>query len=301
MAYSSFLFLFSVEPNSGVSTTVVVSSSPQGSSQHAAQLHSGSSLLWPVYVQRDASNDANWCQASHNCNNGSSPLWLVQRLPGAPSPTRARHAHVHKDHAWVAPCMSCTCHANPKLSSSLSRTRRVLFAPYVTTSYHVLGSANALNRSIGFDNPVQGLNPLGPPCQTDILWLIAVDGWMGRNADIKDGVSVKHMTWNMSYLTDYEGIDGGYVAFGGNPKGGKITRKDTIKTVPRKNNMYSVDLKNIVPKGGLTCDGIKSFLMLFEVTAAQVTARVKLVLLVKIEENILSSYYCLYTVNAAGV
>ncbi|GJW96202.1 retrovirus-related pol polyprotein from transposon TNT 1-94 [Tanacetum coccineum] len=31
--------------------------------------------------------------------------------------------------------------------------------------------------------------------------------------------------WNMSYLTDYEEIDGGYVAFGGNPKGGKITRK----------------------------------------------------------------------------
>ncbi|GKD87113.1 hypothetical protein Tco_1358267 [Tanacetum coccineum] len=38
------------------------------------------------------------------------------------------------------------------------------------------------------------------------------------------------------------------------------------------------------------------------VTAAkQNTASVKLVLLVKIEENILSSYYCLYTVNAAGV
>nr|GEV35537.1 hypothetical protein [Tanacetum cinerariifolium] len=29
----------------------------------------------------------------------------------------------------------------------------------------------------------------------------------------------------MSYPTDYEDIDGGYVAFGGNPKGGKITRK----------------------------------------------------------------------------
>ncbi|GJY75489.1 putative ribonuclease H-like domain-containing protein [Tanacetum coccineum] len=41
-------------------------------------------------------------------------------------------------------------------------------------------------------------------------------------------------------------IDGGYVAFGGNLKGVKIT-------VPRKNNMYSVDLKNVVPKGGLTC------------------------------------------------
>ncbi|GJT96144.1 putative ribonuclease H-like domain-containing protein [Tanacetum coccineum] len=58
----------------------------------------------------------------------------------------------------------------------------------------------------------------------------------------------KHMTGNMSYLTNYEEIDGGYVAFGGNPKGEKITGK-----VPRKNNMYSVDLKNIVPKGGLTC------------------------------------------------
>ncbi|GJW98280.1 putative ribonuclease H-like domain-containing protein [Tanacetum coccineum] len=104
-------------------------------------------------------------------------------------------------------------------------------------------------------------------------------------------------------------IDGGYVAFRGNPKGGKIIEKCTIKTgnldfenvyfvrelkfnlfsvsqmcdkknrvlfndtecivlspnfklidesqvllrVPKKNNMYSVDLKNIVPKEGLTC------------------------------------------------
>nr|GEU59358.1 putative reverse transcriptase domain-containing protein [Tanacetum cinerariifolium] len=40
----------------------------------------------------------------------------------------------------------------------------------------------------------------------------------------------RHMTRNMFYLTDYEKIDGGYVAFGGSPKGGKITRKCTIKT-----------------------------------------------------------------------
>ncbi|GJU40179.1 ribonuclease H-like domain-containing protein [Tanacetum coccineum] len=119
----------------------------------------------------------------------------------------------------------------------------------------------------------------------------------------------RHMIGNMSYLTYYKEIDGGYVAFGGNPKGVKITGKCTIKTgkldfknvyfvrdlkfnlfsvsqmcdkknsvlfndtefivlspnfklidesqvllrVPRKKNMYSVDLKNIVPKGGLTC------------------------------------------------
>ncbi|GKB08689.1 putative ribonuclease H-like domain-containing protein [Tanacetum coccineum] len=58
----------------------------------------------------------------------------------------------------------------------------------------------------------------------------------------------RHMTGNMSYLTDFEEINEGYVAFGGNPNGGKITGR-----VPRKNNMYSVDLKNIVSKGGLTC------------------------------------------------
>nr|GEV05642.1 reverse transcriptase [Tanacetum cinerariifolium] len=40
----------------------------------------------------------------------------------------------------------------------------------------------------------------------------------------------RHMTGNMSYLTDYEEIDRGYADFGGNPKGGKITGKSTIKT-----------------------------------------------------------------------
>nr|GEY26470.1 putative ribonuclease H-like domain-containing protein [Tanacetum cinerariifolium] len=39
----------------------------------------------------------------------------------------------------------------------------------------------------------------------------------------------RHMTGNMSYLTDYKEIDKGYVAFGGNPKGGKITKKVPLK------------------------------------------------------------------------
>ncbi|GJX81273.1 putative ribonuclease H-like domain-containing protein [Tanacetum coccineum] len=77
-----------------------------------------------------------------------------------------------------------------------------------------------------------------------------------------------HMTGNMSYLTDYENIDGGYVAFRGNPKEGKsqeevplkllIDESQVLLRVPRKNNMYSVDLKNIVPKGGLTCLFVKA-------------------------------------------
>nr|GEV95905.1 hypothetical protein [Tanacetum cinerariifolium] len=80
----------------------------------------------------------------------------------------------------------------------------------------------------------------------------------------------RHMIGNMSYLSDFEEINGGYVAFGGNPKGGKITGKDTecivlsleskpfdenqvLLRVPRENNMYNMDLKNIVPSRDLTC------------------------------------------------
>nr|GEX46297.1 hypothetical protein [Tanacetum cinerariifolium] len=76
----------------------------------------------------------------------------------------------------------------------------------------------------------------------------------------------RHMTGNISYLSDYEPFDGGYVSFG---QGGcKITRKGTIKIgkdikllddanillrTPRQHNMYSIDLNNIVPHRDLTC------------------------------------------------
>nr|GEU68169.1 putative ribonuclease H-like domain-containing protein [Tanacetum cinerariifolium] len=130
-----------------------------------------------------------------------------------------------------------------------------------------------------------------------------------KDKGVIDSGCSRHLTRNISYLSDFEEINGGYVAFGGNPKGGKITRKGKIKTgkldfddiyfikelkfnlfsvsqmcdkknnvlftdtesivlssnfklpdenhallrVPRENNMYNVDLKNIVPSGDLTC------------------------------------------------
>nr|GEY96678.1 ribonuclease H-like domain-containing protein [Tanacetum cinerariifolium] len=63
---------------------------------------------------------------------------------------------------------------------------------------------------------------------------------------------------NMSYLSDFEELNGRYVSFGGNPKGGKITGKasdasQVLLRVPRENNMYNVNLKNIIPFGDLTC------------------------------------------------
>ncbi|GKC39704.1 retrovirus-related pol polyprotein from transposon TNT 1-94 [Tanacetum coccineum] len=43
-----------------------------------------------------------------------------------------------------------------------------------------------------------------------------------QDQGVIDSGCLRHMTRNMSYLTDYEEIDEGYVAFGGNPKRGKI-------------------------------------------------------------------------------
>nr|GFA54569.1 ribonuclease H-like domain-containing protein [Tanacetum cinerariifolium] len=63
----------------------------------------------------------------------------------------------------------------------------------------------------------------------------------------------RHMSGNISHLTDFKEHDRGYVAFEGGAKGGKITGKGTIRTVPRKNNMYSFDIKNIVSQKDLTC------------------------------------------------
>nr|GFA20347.1 hypothetical protein [Tanacetum cinerariifolium] len=98
-----------------------------------------------------------------------------------------------------------------------------------------------------------------------------------RDKGVIDSGCSRRMTGNMSYLSDFEELNRGYVSFGGNPKCGKITRKGKIKTgkldfddvyfvkelkfnlfsvsqmVPRENNMYNVNLRNIVPSGDLTC------------------------------------------------
>nr|GEX97808.1 hypothetical protein [Tanacetum cinerariifolium] len=61
---------------------------------------------------------------------------------------------------------------------------------------------------------------------------------------------VKHMIGNISYLSDYEPFDGGYVSFG---QGGLLLEKELLKLDPRQHNIYSIDLNNIVPHRDLTC------------------------------------------------
>ncbi|GJV06366.1 putative ribonuclease H-like domain-containing protein [Tanacetum coccineum] len=126
---------------------------------------------------------------------------------------------------------------------------------------------------------------------------------------VVDSGCCSHMTGNKAYLSDYEDYNGGFVAFGSDPKRGKITGKGKIRTAnldfddvyfvdelkfnlfsvsqmcdkknsvlfteteclilspsfklfdesqvvlraPRKDDVYSLDLKNIVPSGGITC------------------------------------------------
>ncbi|GKA82746.1 putative ribonuclease H-like domain-containing protein [Tanacetum coccineum] len=76
----------------------------------------------------------------------------------------------------------------------------------------------------------------------------------------------RHMTWNMSYLSDFKEFDGGYMCdkknsvlftdtgcFVLSPDFKLTDESQVLLKVPRKNNMYSVDMKNIVPKECLTC------------------------------------------------
>nr|GFA22994.1 hypothetical protein [Tanacetum cinerariifolium] len=62
-----------------------------------------------------------------------------------------------------------------------------------------------------------------------------------KDKGVIDNGCSRHMTGNMSYFSDSEELNGGYVAFGGNPKGGKITGKgfqDTEKAREEGTHTY---------------------------------------------------------------
>ncbi|GKF30455.1 putative ribonuclease H-like domain-containing protein, partial [Tanacetum coccineum] len=78
------------------------------------------------------------------------------------------------------------------------------------------------------------------------------------------------MTGNIGYLSNFKEFDQGYVTFRRGAHGGRISSKGTLKTdtldfedlpdesqillkIPKKDNMHSFDMKNIVPKENLTC------------------------------------------------
>nr|GEU75579.1 hypothetical protein [Tanacetum cinerariifolium] len=127
-------------------------------------------------------------------------------------------------------------------------------------------------------NWIQVSHGLGPQKTLSLLYDVRGNPQQAlKDKDVIESGCSRHMTRNISYLSDFEEINGGYVAFGGNLKGGKITGKDeqcsfynteyvvlssifklpdenhVLLRVPRENHMYNVDLKNIVPSGDLSC------------------------------------------------
>nr|GEU43394.1 ribonuclease H-like domain-containing protein [Tanacetum cinerariifolium] len=80
-----------------------------------------------------------------------------------------------------------------------------------------------------------------------------------KDKGVIDSGCSRHMTGNISYLSDFQELNGRYVTFGGNPKGGKISdfklpdENQVLLKVPRENNMYNVNLKDIVLSEDLTC------------------------------------------------
>ncbi|GJW68672.1 putative ribonuclease H-like domain-containing protein [Tanacetum coccineum] len=77
------------------------------------------------------------------------------------------------------------------------------------------------------------------------------------HAVVDSGCS-SHMTGNKAYLSDYEDYNGCFVAFGSDPKGDELNFKlldesQVVLRAPRQNDVYSLDLKNIVPSRCITC------------------------------------------------
>ncbi|GJR74640.1 ribonuclease H-like domain-containing protein [Tanacetum coccineum] len=87
-----------------------------------------------------------------------------------------------------------------------------------------------------------------------------------HNKGIVDSGCSRHMTGNKAYLAEYQDFNDGPVAFGGSesyitdteclvlsPEFKLPDENQVLLRIPRQNNMYSFNLKNIVPFGGLAC------------------------------------------------
>nr|GEV47884.1 hypothetical protein [Tanacetum cinerariifolium] len=62
-----------------------------------------------------------------------------------------------------------------------------------------------------------------------------------KDKGVIDSGCSRHMTGNMSYLSAFEELNRGYVAFGGNPKGGKVTGKGRKAYLLEDNQILSVE------------------------------------------------------------
>ncbi|GJY32477.1 ribonuclease H-like domain-containing protein [Tanacetum coccineum] len=152
--------------------------------------------------------------------------------------------------------------------------------PTVRTNVSTAGFKTATVRS----NTVANLGNRGKAIKASARWIWkpkqnnnnkgpntnGVSGKPQVNIDDKgfwDSGCSRHMTGNISYLSDYEPYDGGYVSFGRRLLEKESSRLDfrlendshVLLRTPRQHNMYSIDLKNIVPHKNMTCLVAKAF------------------------------------------
>nr|GEW47388.1 ribonuclease H-like domain-containing protein [Tanacetum cinerariifolium] len=74
-------------------------------------------------------------------------------------------------------------------------------------------------------------NGLGPKETLTTLFLVQGNLQHAlKDKGVIDSGCSRYMTGSMSYLSDFEEINGGYVAFGGNQKGGKFSGKGKVRT-----------------------------------------------------------------------
>ncbi|GKA39951.1 hypothetical protein Tco_0732544, partial [Tanacetum coccineum] len=152
--------------------------------------------------------------------------------------------------------------------SQSSRPFNILFAnknSIVNKNVNTVWVKNttARDRAVVSENKGKGANAV----KASACWGNPQQKEYKEKAVIDSGCS-RHMTGNKCYLDEYKDYDGGFVSFGDGK--GRISGKDTeclilssnfklldesqvLLRVPRKDNIYSVDLKSVVPTGGLTC------------------------------------------------
>ncbi|GKE85111.1 putative ribonuclease H-like domain-containing protein, partial [Tanacetum coccineum] len=131
-------------------------------------------------------------------------------------------------------------------------------------------SGSWISKRVNYINPQGRLKSIMVwyPRETDSL--IFVQGNPQQALKYKgmfDSGCSRHTTGNKALLTDYHDIDGGFVAFGGSTRGGKITGIGKIRTnkidfedvffvKELKFNLFSVSQmydNNVVPSRDLTC------------------------------------------------
>nr|GEY45978.1 ribonuclease H-like domain-containing protein [Tanacetum cinerariifolium] len=153
------------------------------------------------------------------------PLTAVRPVTTAtpqPHVTRPRPAKTIVTKSYSPPRRNISHRLSPKPSN---------FPPKVTTVKILQVNAVKGVQGKWEWKPICPIYGLGPKETLTILFLVLGNPHHAlKDKGVIDSGCSRHMIGNMSYLSDFEEINGRYVAFDGNPKGGKISGKGKIKT-----------------------------------------------------------------------